>query len=224
MKIALQALASAVFGLLFFGLALFLPAGTFAYWQAWVFIAVFSACSLVSSVYLAVRHPAALARRMNAGPTAETRPVQRIIISAIVLSVVAVLVVSALDWRFGWSTVPVWVVVVGDALVALGLVGTQIVVMQNNYAGASITVEADQPLVSNGLYGIVRHPMYAGSPLVNVGLGLWLGSYAAMLFAVVPLALLLLRIVIEERFLRRELPGYGEYAARVPYRLLPGVW
>ncbi len=224
MRIALQALASAVFGLLFFGLALFLPAGTFAYWQAWVFIAVFSACSLVSSVYLAVRHPAALARRMNAGPTAETRPAQRIIISAIVLSVVAVLVVSALDWRFGWSTVPVWVVVVGDALVALGLVGTQIVVMQNNYAGASITVEADQPLVSNGLYGIVRHPMYSGTLVMMVGTPLALGSLWGLLAVLVSVPILVARILDEEYALTDELAGYRDYQTQVRHRLIPGVW
>src|SRR6478735_1384128 len=106
---------------------------------------------------------------MKAGPTAETRPVQRIIISAIVLSVLAVWVVSALDWRFGWSTVPVWAVMVGDVLVAVGLIGAQIVVLQNNYAGATITIEADQPLVSTGLYGIVRHPMYSGTLVMMAG-------------------------------------------------------
>ena len=79
-------------------------------------------------------------------------------------------------------------------------------------------------MVDTGIYGLVRHPMYAGNPLVNVGLGLWLGSYAAALFAAVPLGLLMSRIVLEERFLRRELPGYPAYAARVRYRLLPGLW
>ncbi len=224
MKIALQALASAVFGVAFFGLALFLPAGTFGYWQAWVFIAVFSACSMAPSVYLAVRHPAALARRMKAGPTAETRPAQRIIVSAIVLSVLAVWVVSALDWRFGWSTVPVWGVVVGDALVALGLVGAQIVVMQNNYAGASITVEADQPLVSNGLYGIVRHPMYSGTLVMMVGTALALGSLWGLLAVLVSVPILVARILDEEKALTDELAGYRDYQTQVRHRLIPGVW
>lgn len=224
MKIALQALASAVFGLAFFGLALFLPAGTFGYWQAWVFIAVFSACSMAPSVYLAVRHPAALARRMKAGPTAETRPVQRIIISAIVLSVLAVWVVSALDWRFGWSTVPVWAVMVGDVLVAVGLIGAQIVVLQNNYAGATITIEADQPLVSTGLYGIVRHPMYSGTLVMMAGTPLALGSLWGLPVMVLSLPILVARILDEEKALTDELVGYRDYLTQVRYRLIPGVW
>jgi protein-S-isoprenylcysteine O-methyltransferase Ste14 len=79
-------------------------------------------------------------------------------------------------------------------------------------------------VVDSGIYSVVRHPMYAGNPLVNVGLSLWLGSYTAALFAAIPLGLLIVRIGLEERFLRRELPGYREYAARVPYRLVPGLW
>ena len=106
MKIVLQSLASAVFGLVFFGLALFWPAGTFDYWQAWVFIAVFMVATMGPSVYLAVKMPDALQRRMKAGPFAETRPLQKVIIVGTVLLVAAVLVVSAFDHRFGWSTVP----------------------------------------------------------------------------------------------------------------------
>jgi protein-S-isoprenylcysteine O-methyltransferase Ste14 len=225
MKLALQALASSVFGVLFFGIALFLPAGTFAYyWQAWVFIAVFTVCATVSSTYLVARNPAALQRRMKAGPMAETRPVQRIIISAIVLLVAAVLVVGALDWRFGWSTVPVWAVVIGDVLVAAGLLMAQLVVVQNSYAGASITVEADQPLVSTGLYGVVRHPMYSGTFVMMIGTPLALGSLWALLVVALAVPVLVARILDEEKALTNELAGYGEYTQQVRYRMVPGVW
>jgi protein-S-isoprenylcysteine O-methyltransferase Ste14 len=84
--------------------------------------------------------------------------------------------------------------------------------------------EREHSVVATGIYSVVRHPMYAGNPLVNVGLSFWLGSYTAALFAAIPLGLLIVRIGLEERFLRRELPGYGEYAVRVPSRLLPGIW
>ena len=106
MKIALQTLASALFGLVFFGVLLFWPADTLNYWQAWVFIAVFMVATLVPSIYLAVKDPAALRRRMKAGPTAETRLVQKLVITGTIVAVVAVLVVSALDFRFGWALVP----------------------------------------------------------------------------------------------------------------------
>ncbi|MDV3124376.1 isoprenylcysteine carboxylmethyltransferase family protein [Mycobacterium sp. 21AC1] len=224
MKLALQTLASGVFGLLFFGVALFWPAGTFHYWQAWVFIAVFMACALVSSLFLAIKDPAALRRRMRAGPTAETRPMQRIIISATVLSVLAVLVVSAFDHRFGWSSVPTAVVILGDVLVAAGLVFAQAVVFQNSFAGASIRVEAEQHVVSTGLYGVVRHPMYTSTLVMMLGTPLALGSYWALLVAALCLPVLGLRIGDEEKMLRTELDGYDEYTQKVRYRLVPYLW
>ncbi|MFC7677032.1 methyltransferase family protein [Mycolicibacterium sp. GCM10028919] len=224
MMLALKAVAATVFSVVFFGVALFVPAGTVDYWQAWVFIAVFVTATMVPSAYLAVRDPAALARRMKAGPTAETRPAQRIVMSATVLLVVAALVVSAFDHRFGWSSVPLWLIVVGDVLVVAGLVLSQLVVVQNSYAAATITVEADQPLVSTGLYGVVRHPMYLGALVMMVGMPPALDSLWGLLVVAVALPVLAARILDEEKMLRQELPGYPEYASRVRKRLVPGVW
>ena len=212
------------FSVVFFGVALFVPAGTVDYWQAWVFIAVFLTATMVPSAYLAVRNPAALARRMKAGPAAETRPTQRIIMSATVLLVIAALVVSALDHRFGWSSVPLWLIVAGDVLVVGGLVLSQLVVVQNSYAAATITVEADQPLVSTGLYGVVRHPMYLGALIMMVGMPPALDSLWGLVVVAVALPVLAARILDEEKMLRQELPGYPEYASRVRKRLVPGVW
>jgi protein-S-isoprenylcysteine O-methyltransferase Ste14 len=224
MMLALKAVAAMAFSVVFFGVALFVPAGTVDYWQAWVFIAVFVTATMVPSAYLAVRDPAALARRMKAGPTAETRPAQRIVMSATVLLVIAALVVSALDHRFGWSSVPLWLVVVGDVLVVGGLILSQLVVVQNSYAAATITVEADQPLVSTGLYGVVRHPMYLGALIMMVGMPPALDSLWGLVAVAVALPVLAARILDEEKMLRQELPGYPEYASRVRKRLVPGVW
>jgi protein-S-isoprenylcysteine O-methyltransferase Ste14 len=224
MKIALQTLASTILGLVFFGVLLFWPAGTLEYWQAWVFIAVFMVATMVPSIYLAVTNPEALRRRMKAGPGAETRTVQKIVISATIVAVVAVLVVSALDHRFGWSQVPTPVVIVGNLLVAVGLGLAQLVVMQNSYAAATITVEADQEVVSTGLYGVVRHPMYVGTLIMMIGTPLALDSYWGMLAIVLALPVLAARIEDEEKMLRQELDGYVEYTQKVHYRLVPGVW
>lgn len=224
MKIILQAIASAVVGIGCLGLALFVPAGTVAYWQGWVFIAVFTVCSVLSGAYLAVRQPEALARRVKAGPTAETRPAQRIIISLVLVAVIATLVVAALDWRLGWSTVPVGLVIVGDAMVAVGLLGAQLVVVQNNWAGASITVEQDQPLVSTGLYGVVRHPMYSATLVMMAGMPLALGSLWAFTVVLAAVPLLAARILDEEKALRADLTGYVDYAEQVRFRLIPHVW
>jgi protein-S-isoprenylcysteine O-methyltransferase Ste14 len=224
MKLALRTVAAMAFSVVFFGVALFVPAGTVDYWQAWAFIAVFLTATMVPSAYLAVRNPAALARRMKAGPTAETRPAQRIVMSATVLLVIAALVVSALDHRFGWSAVPLWLIVAGDVLVVGGLVLSQLVVVQNSYAAATITVEADQPLVSTGLYGVVRHPMYLGALIMMFGMPPALDSLWGLVVVAVALPVLAARILDEEKMLRQELPGYPEYASRVRKRLVPGVW
>jgi protein-S-isoprenylcysteine O-methyltransferase Ste14 len=224
MKTVLQALASGIFGLVFFAVLLFVPAGTVGYWQAWVFIAVFLLATLVPSIYLAVYDPAALQRRMRAGPTAETRTVQKIAITCTVVMVVAVLVVSALDHRFGWSQVPTAMVVVGDVLVAVGLGISQLVVIQNSWAAATIVVEVDQKLVSTGLYGLVRHPMYFGALIMMIGTPLALDSYWALLGVLPALLVLGLRISDEESMLEQELDGYREYRDKVQYRLVPYVW
>jgi protein-S-isoprenylcysteine O-methyltransferase Ste14 len=223
-KLALQTLASAVAGLAFFGVLLFVPAGTLGYWQAWVFIGVFMVTTIGPSLYLAVHDPAALQRRMKAGPTAETRPVQKVLMVGTIASVVAVLVLSALDHRFGWSAVPLAVVVLGDVLVAAGLLFAQLVIIQNSYAAATITVEDGQQLVSTGLYGLVRHPMYLGALIMMVATPLALDSYWALLVAVAAVPLLAVRVLDEESLLAAQLPGYREYMQDVRYRLLPGVW
>ena len=224
MKLAVQTIASGIVGLAFFGVALFWPAGTVHYWQAWVFIAVFSATTLGPSIVLAVTAPAALRRRLHGGPTAETRTVQKIAIWAITVAAFGMFVLSALDHRFSWSSVPIAVVVLGNALVAVGLTLAQTVVFQNNFAGASIRVEDDQPLVSTGLYGLVRHPMYFGALLMMFGTPLALGSYRAIVVSAVAIPVLVIRILDEEGMLRSELGGYDAYTRQVRYRLLPYVW
>lgn len=217
-------LAQTVLGLGFFVAVLFWPAGTFDYWQGWVFLAVFIATTILPSIYLAVRYPDALARRMKAGPTAETRPAQRIIMTLTLTLVVATFVLSALDHRFGWSQVPVWLVIVGNVLVAVGLSVAQLVVVQNNYAAATIRVEADQPLVSTGLYGLVRHPMYTGAAVMMVGTPLALGSLWGLLGVVASAPVIAARIRDEEQMLTEELAGYPKYKTKVRYRLVPHLW
>jgi protein-S-isoprenylcysteine O-methyltransferase Ste14 len=224
MKIALQAITSSLIGLVVFGALVFWPAGTFDYWQGWAFIAVFSIATFVPSAYLAVKDPAALKRRMQAGPAAETRILQKVIISVAFVSLGAMIVVSALDFRFGWSTVPAAVSVVGDVLVATGLGIAMLVVIQNSYAAANVKVESGQELVSTGFYGLVRHPMYFGNVIMMVGAPLALGSYWGLVFVIPGLAVLAIRIRDEEHVLGRELAGYRDYMQKVHYRLVPGVW
>ncbi|WP_448489531.1 methyltransferase family protein [Mycolicibacterium boenickei] len=202
----------------------FAPAGTFDYWQGWAFIAVFAVVTMVPSVYLAVHDPAALRRRMQAGPTAETRPVQKFASAMAFLLIAVMIVASALDHRFGWSEVPAAVSVLGNVLLATGVGIAMLVVVQNSYAAANVKVEAGQSVVSTGLYGLVRHPMYLGNVIMLLGLPPALGSYWALLFVIPGLALLALRIGDEEKMLRAELDGYDDYTRKVRYRLAPYIW
>ncbi len=140
------------------------------------------------------------------------------------LSVVAIMVISALDHRFGWSDVPTSLVVAGNVLVGVGLALAQFVVIQNGYAAATIRVEDDQPLVSTGLYGMVRHPLYVGALIMMVGTPFALDSYWGLIAIVPGLLALCIRILDEEKMLRQDLAGYDAYMHDVRYRLVPYVW
>jgi len=206
------------------GLALFLAAGTFNYWQAWVFLAVLVLATWTPTIYALRTNPAALEGRTRGGPTAETRVVQKVVIAGLYLSLAVMLVVSALDHRFGWSRVPTAICLVGDVLVAVGLGVVMLVVIQNSYAAVTVRVEEGQKLVSAGLYGMVRHPMYTGNLIVMAGIPLALGSYWGLVFLLPGLIVLALRIRDEEKLLQEELTGYREYTQKVRYRLMPLMW
>ncbi|BBY59825.1 methyltransferase family protein [Mycolicibacterium sarraceniae] len=206
------------------GILLFAPAGTFHYWQAWVFLSVFTVSAVLPSVYLQLTNPDVLERRMRSGPVAEGRSVQRFVMAVLYLSLAAMCVVSALDHRFGWSAVPTAVSWIGAALCAVGLGVMVMVAVQNRYASTTVQVQSDQQVVSHGLYGLVRHPMYTGNTIMLVGLPLALGSYWALIFIVSGLSVLAWRIRDEETMLREELAGYNEYTRKVRYRLVPSVW
>lgn len=224
MKAVLIRLAVGLTELTVFGLLLFLSAGTLNYWQAWVFLAVFAASTWITGLYVLRTNPVALQRRTGGGPTAETRTVQKAVMGGLWLSLAALIVVSALDHRFGWSRVPTALCLAGDVLVAVGLSVWMLVVIQNSYAAATIRVEAGQELVSTGLYGLVRHPMYTGNVIMMAGIPLALGSYWGLVFVVPGVTVLALRIRDEERLLQDELNGYREYTGKVRYRLVPYVW
>lgn len=217
-------LALGLFELVAFGLMLFLPAGTFNYWQAWVFLVVFALSAWLPAVYLLLRNPVALQRRMSGGPTAEARMAQKIVIAGLYLSLAAMVVVGALDHRFGWSAVPAAICLAGDVLVAVGLGVVALVIIQNNHASTTVRVESGQTVVSTGLYGLVRHPMYTGNVIMMVGIPLALGSYSGLVFVIPGLIVLASRIRDEEKLLREELTGYREYTRKVRYRLVPCMW
>lgn len=206
------------------GILLFVPAGTIHYGQAWVYLALFIGASILTTLYLMRHDPKLLERRMKGGPTAEKRPAQRLIMLCTSIGFIALLVVPALDFRFGWSAVPLGGVVLGDALVAIGFYFIFLVYRENSYTSATIEVAEGQKVISTGPYAIVRHPMYASASLYLFGTPLALGSSWGLVVFGAMLPFLLWRLVDEERFLAKNLPGYTEYQKRVRYRLIPFVW
>lgn len=202
----------------------FLPAGTLDYWEAWLFSAVFVACSLALTLYLAANDPKLLERRMNAGPGAETEKAQKAIMFGTLLTLAAIPVLSALDHRFGWSAVPASVVIFGDVLIVLANVGFYFVLRENTYAAATVQIAEGQTVISTGPYAVVRHPMYSWALLMMLGMPLALGSWWGLLMIVPAIVGLVARLLDEERFLAKNLPGYADYMRNVRHRLVPPVW
>jgi len=203
---------------------LFLAAGTIRYWQGWAYLAVFFGASFLITLYLAKNDPALLKRRLSAGPWAEKEQAQKIIMAFTSIGFVALIVVPALDFRFGWSAVPLPIVAAGDVLVAIGYAIIFLVYKENTFTSATIEVAKDQRVISTGPYALVRHPMYAGGVLYLLGTPLALGSWWGLVPFAATLPFLIWRLFDEEAFLARNLPGYAEYRNKVRFRLMPGVW
>ena len=204
-------------------LLLFVPAGTTDDWQAWMFLLVFFGASVLQTAYLMKHDPALLQRRMRGGPLAEKETAQKAIMFATSSGFIALLVVSGLDRRYGWSMVPIEVVIVGDILIVVGYLIIFFVFRENTFTAATIEVMNDQRVISTGPYALVRHPMYAGGLLYLLGMPLALGSYVALIPFAASVPFLFWRLFDEERLLTKDLPGYAAYCEKVRWRLIPGV-
>jgi protein-S-isoprenylcysteine O-methyltransferase Ste14 len=202
----------------------FLPAWTFDYWQAWILLAVFFACTLAIDIYLLKNDPKLLERRLKAGPGSEHDKSQQIIQAIAAIVFVSIFVLSALDHRFGWSSVPPYVSVIGDVLVASALYFVFLVFKENTFASATIEIGDDQKVITTGPYALVRHPMYIGALVMLLGVPLALSSWWGLL-AIIPMVLVLIaRLLDEEKFLAKNLAGYAEYQGKVKRRLIPLIW
>jgi protein-S-isoprenylcysteine O-methyltransferase Ste14 len=219
-----RTIKAGVRGIVVLGILVFLPAGTLRYWQGWAFLATFAIGSTALTIYMALYDENLLERRLRAGPRAETRASQKIIIVLVMLGSIAFMVFPVLDHRFGWSPVPPSVSIIGDGLIALGYLFIFFVVRENSYAASTIQVAEDQKVISTGPYALMRHPMYAGALALIIGIPLALDSWYGVfgLFGFLPV--LIWRLADEERFLTQNLPGYAEYTSKVRWRLIPGLF
>jgi protein-S-isoprenylcysteine O-methyltransferase Ste14 len=219
-----QLVRSSVLGTLVMLTLIFIPATTFRYWQGWAYMAVFIICSGAYTVYLAKHDPALLKRRTEAGISHEKEFAQKVVMALLFAVCIILVVLPPLDVRFGWSLMPWQVSIIGNALVALSFYIFYLVSKVNTYAAANVRVEEGQKVISTGVYGFVRHPMYFGALFLFIGTPLALGSWWTLLLVPALIPILVARILNEEKVLVRELPGYVEYKHNVRYRLIPGVW
>lgn len=223
-KLRRQSLRGLALFTLALGIVLFLPAWSLRFWQGWLYLAVFCGCCVAMTLYFLKHDPKLVERRSAAGPGAETEPTQKIIMTLTSVCFLLLLVIPALDHRHHWSDVPVWLVLLSDAGFVLSFFLIALVLKQNSYAASTIRVEAHQPVVSTGAYALVRHPMYAAALPMFIFTPLALGSYWGLLVIIAMMPALIWRLLDEERFLARNLPGYTDYCARTRYRLIPFVW
>jgi protein-S-isoprenylcysteine O-methyltransferase Ste14 len=219
-----KAMAQGIAGMAVFVAFIFVPAGTWHYWQGWLFIAVLSASTVAFTVYLALYDRPLLERRMKAGPQHEKEGSQKAIASLIIFAFFVFLVLPPLDYRVGLSPVPPYLSFVGDILIVLSFLFIFWVLRVNSFAAANISVADDHKVIDGGPYAYVRHPMYAGTLWLFIGMPLALGSWLAICLLPLILPLLAWRLLDEERILRRDLPGYNEYASRVRHRLISYIW
>jgi len=199
----------------------FLPAGTWAYWEAWVYLAILFIPMLFVLIYLLKNDPELLARRMR---LREKEAEQKLIIKLSYIPFLLAYLLPGFDKRFGWSNVAVWVVIVADILVLLGYGLIFLVFRENRYASRIVEVEQGQTVISSGPYAVIRHPMYLGAILLYVLSPLALGSYWAMIPSILIIPVIVARIWNEESVLARDLKGYQEYMQKTRYRLIPGLW
>ena len=221
MKLLLEALIKFTCGLLLVGLLIFLPAGTLQYTYGWLLIGLLFGPMLIAGFVMLAKSPDFLKKRLD---VKEKQGTQKGVVAFSGLMFIGGFAVAGLDFRFGWSTMPTWVVIMASVLFLVAYALYAEVMRENAYLSRTIKVEEGQTVVDTGMYSVVRHPMYAVTILLFLMMPLVLGSwYALIAFAFYPV-LIVVRLNDEEELLTRELPGYAAYKQKVKYRIIPFVW
>lgn len=221
MKLLLNALTKFIAGLVLVGVLLFLPAGTFCYFGAWLFMALLFVPMLILGVVLFLKAPELLQKRLH---SKEKESTQKGVVLFSGLLFVGAFIVAGLDFRFGWTAMPRWVTIVASGILLLGYGLYAEVMRENAYLSRTVEIQEDQKVIDTGLYGIVRHPMYLATVLLYLSIPLVLGSWIAFgIFLLYPIGIVF-RIRNEEKVLVEGLPGYAAYKQKVKYRLIPFAW
>ncbi len=221
MKLLINGLVKFVSGIIIIGALVFLPAGTLDFINGWIFSGVLFVPVLIMGVVLYVKAPELLKKRLE---PKEKEGTQKKVVGISALAFLGVFVVAGLDFRFGWSEIPLWAVALASVLFLLGYIMFAEVMRENAYLSRIIEVQEGQKVVSDGLYGVVRHPMYAATVVMFLAMPIILGSWPSFVISLVHPIILGVRITNEEKVLREGLDGYVEYTKKVKYRLIPFIW
>ena len=220
-KLFVQALTKFLMGLLLVGLLLFVPAGTFAYWQAWLFIGILFIPMLIVGIWTMISSPELLRKRLSAK---EEQNEQKWVVVLSGLLFIAMFVVAGLNFRLGWLLLPDWTTYVAAGVFLLGYALYAEVMRENVWLSRTVEVQENQQVIDTGLYGIVRHPMYSATLVLFLSMPLVLNSVWSFVLMLLYIPIIVKRIRNEEIVLERDLIGYKEYKQRVRYRLIPFVW
>lgn len=221
MKLFLSALTKLIFGIVLIALLLFLPAWTFNYFGAWLFLGVLFLPMLIMGAVMLVKAPALLEKRLN---NKEKEATQRGVVALSGLAFLGGFLISAFDFRFSWSSVPLWVTIAAAVLFLIGYGIYAEVMRENAYLSRTVEVQEGQKVIDTGLYGVVRHPMYLATLLMFLPIPLILQSFWGLIPMVSYPVVIIIRILNEEKVLTDGLEGYAEYKKRVKYRLIPFIW
>ena len=221
MKLFIQAVTKFSLGVILIGLLIFLPAGTLSFFNGWLFMGLLFVPMFIAGIVMILKNPELLKSRLDAK---EKQKEQDLVVKLSGLMFLAGFIVAGLGFRFGWYTLPKGVVIGASVVFILAYILYAEVLRENTYLSRTIQVQENQKVVDTGLYGIVRHPMYAATLLLFLSMPLVLGSvYSFLIFLVYPF-IIAKRIRHEEEFLEKELNGYPEYKAKVKYRMIPFIW
>lgn len=220
-KLFFQAIIKFLLGVVLLGALLFVPAGTLHFWQAWLFLGLLFVPMFFAGVVMMVKSPELLKKRLNAK---EEEKEQKAVVALSGVMFPAEFLVAGLNRRFGWLHFPLWAVWAGSGVFLLAYVMFAEVLRENAYLSRTVEVQEDQKVIDTGLYGVVRHPMYAATLFLFLSMGVILDSPLSFLITLFYLPIIAVRMKNEEKVLEEGLPGYREYKAKVKYRVIPFVW
>jgi len=221
LKLIIQVITKYILALLFIGLLLFTPASSFKFWNAWLYIGALFIPMFFVMIYLIIKDPELIQKRMK---MKEKEKTQKIYVILSIITFIITFTIPGLDFKYHWSNVPVWLVMIATVIMICGYFMFFIVMKQNSYASRVIEIQKGQKVIDTGLYSVVRHPMYL-SALILFGISpLALGSFYALIPMLFIPFLLVIRILNEEKVLKNNLNGYEEYMKKIKYRVIPFIW